>query len=361
MKIIFDVKHLYYLPQYLPVYHELTRNNVCCEFVFYTVADKELKRISEQVISKERFSVHWVSSDEEALEYYSAIKVDWIIFGNTITHAEQLHQHSKTALMHHGIGPKSCYYDVSNNSVKVRFVEGQHRLERLESCYPTGTFIDSGYAKLDPAFNNTKNQYTLEMLGLDPGKKTLLYAPTFYPSSIELFSENFANDFSQYNIILKPHFFTLTKPRYTAQRKLLERWQTCENVYLAPTIEYNLVPFMLLSDLLISDASSAIFEFAALGKPIVWCDFYKLRWTYRGLFKSRLKKRLDPDIDFFRDISHQIKHYSHLYSTIEDIFMRHSSKEKMQRKITKELAGLTDGKCSQRITQYLLTGTIDSL
>ena len=41
----------------------------------------------------------------------------------------------------------------------------------------------------------------LQKLGLKAEKKTLIYAPTFYPSSIECFPKNFPEDLNQYNIL----------------------------------------------------------------------------------------------------------------------------------------------------------------
>lgn len=45
--------------------------------------------------------------------------------------------------------------------------------------------MDTGYAKLDPLINNESLGFSCEQLGLDSKKPTVLYAPTFYPSSIE--------------------------------------------------------------------------------------------------------------------------------------------------------------------------------
>ncbi len=369
MKIIFDVRQLYYLPQYLPVYEKLIAGNIHCYFLFYTAEDKTLDLISKQVIKQLNLPVQWMDNWLDALKHYQNEKAEWIIFGNTIDNNEELHKISKTAMMQHGIGPKRCYYDVSNNFASVRFVEGNHRLNRLKALYPSGNFVDTGYAKLDPLFNKTSlneapininkkqqlNNQTISLteLGLCNEKPTLLYAPTFYPSSIECFSKSFPDDFSNYNIIIKPHFFSLTKPRYKKQKKLLEHWGTFNNVYLAPLIDYNLVPFMNISDIMISDASSAIFEFAALDKPIAWCDFYKLRWGYRGLLSFRFKKRLDTDITFFESMTNRVNQYSELIKQIDLINSNKSALSSHRKEITIKLAGKTDGHCSERIIKYL--------
>lgn len=351
MKIIFDVQHLYYLPQYLPVLFELRRRQLDAQFVFYRSGVDAT--IGSRVIKDEQLDVHWVDDAEQALAHYRQVAPDWLILGNQFKEANQLAAVTKTALMQHGIGPKSCYYTVSETPTTLRFVEGQHRKERLEQMYPKGRFIDTGYAKLDPIFNGETPRSPECFAALDPNKPTLLYAPTFYPSSLESLPKDFPAQFSQYNILIKPHFFSLVKPAYQAQRDRLAAWAAYPNVQVASIYDYNLLPFLQRADLMISDASSAIFEFAVLGKPVVWCNFYKLRWTYRFLFKFRLKKRLDPDIEQFRQFAFEVQHARHLKAAVQHQLQQTSNSPQAQQ-VLLEMTGKLDGLCSQRIVDSLL-------
>jgi len=354
MKIIFDVKHLYYLPQYLPVYEELKSNNIETSFLFHRDPDEQTNNICKTVIDTLKLPANWVNQWSDAISYYRKTKATWIVVGNAIDNEKMLHEVSKTALMLHGIGPKACYYDSSNNQTSVRFVEGQHRLKRLSKLFPEGNFIDTGYAKLDPAFNQSKPPYKLQQLGLDPNKKTILYAPTFYPSSIELFPRDFPAELSDHNLIIKPHFFSLTKNRYRKQKQLIESWQQHTNVYVAPLVEYNLLPFMQIADILISEASSAMFEFAALGKPVIWADFYKLRWSYRGVLSFRFTQRIDSDIQYFNQVAYRAKKYPQIKQLLEELVNGNDYKSKERNEIIPELAGTIDGKCSKRIVDYFI-------
>lgn len=352
MKIIFDVMHLYYLPQYLPVADELLRRGHDVSFLFHKNADTTLNGICEKVIKSNDLTADWVDSTEMATSYYLEQGADWIVFGNAVSDNDKIQTVSKTALMQHGIGPKSCYYDVSEQQTTVRFIEGQHRLKRLETLYPNGKFEDTGYAKLDPIINDEPFAISIESLGLDPNKPTLLYAPTFYPSSIEKFSKYFSQDFAEFNIILKPHFFSLTKRKYAKQRKLLEHWAKAPNVYLAKIEDFNLVPFMALADVMLSDASSAIFEFAALEKPVVWCDFYQLRWSYRGPLKYRFTKRLDTDIGYFEKVANRADNYASLSASVAQALGQKTKPE--SKTIIQQLVGQVDGKSAIRIADYLV-------
>ena len=351
MTILFDVLHLYYLPQYLPVYDKLKKAGCEVKFVFYRQVDTCLQLVTENIVEKNKLDAVWLGDWPQALQFYLEKQADWIIFGNAAADLGVLHSVSKTALMQHGIGPKSCYYDVSEQPTTVRFVEGLHRLERLQKCYPNDTFVDSGYAKLDAAVNGQGEQVTLSSLGLSEDKPTLLYAPTFYPSSIEKFKAHFAKDFADYNIIIKPHFFSLTKKQYSSQYRFLRKLAESENVYLANVEDYNLLPFMAISDVMLSDASSAIFEFAALNKPVIWCDFYKLRWSYRGPFRFRLNKRLDSDIEYFNKVALRAKCYDDIAVLLKQAQVNPFTERK---ETIEQLAGKVDGKCSDRIVKYLL-------
>jgi hypothetical protein len=360
MKIIFDVQHLYYLPQYLPVINALHSQAaqqhaaIDVSLVCYRTGEQALDDVISKVTNDVGVSVFWVDEFYQAKAYYQYQKADWIVFGNAVDDLDDIHQFSKTALMQHGIGPKSCYYDVSENPTTVRFVEGEHRLKRLQQRFPNAQFVDTGYAKLDPLINQTEVTLTHEMLGLDVSKPTLLYAPTFYPSSIEKFPVEFAKEFEQYNIIVKPHFFSLTKSKYRKQRTLLDAWARHSNVYLAKVEDYNLTPFMGLADVMLSDASSAIFEFAALQKPVIWCDFYQLRWSYRGIFSYRFKQRLDPDIEFFNKVALRAGQYKDIASLLHSSLHEGDAVLTHKTQTISQLAGQVDGKCAQRIAEFFL-------
>ena len=351
MQVYFDVSELYYMPQYAPICSALTAAGVDCCFVFYR------NRGLDDLISsfREEFEVSYVDSVDEAVSVYQAKKPDWIIFGNKIHSIEKVQKYSKTALVSHGIGPKSCYYTVSDMPTTVRFVEGPYRADRLRQMYPSQSFVDTGYAKLDPAINGDLSNLKPSDFGLDDTKKTILYAPTFYPSSIERFSRSFPLDFKHYNIILKPHYFSLSIDKYKKQKALLEHWSTFDNVYLAQVEESNILPFMAVSDALISDASSTLFEFAALDKPVIWCDFLKLRWGYRGILSFRFKKRMDQDLYKYADIAAHAKSYSQLLSVVDEQIRFPEQFSNQRAKYTLSLAGIVDGKVSERIVQYMLS------
>lgn len=351
MKIIFDVLHLYYLPQYLPVFSQLKKENAGeAIFVFYhSIHD----HIINKIIDEQQLKHIWVKNAEEAVDYYLKQQADWVFFANSFAHLDKVHQVSKSVQLGHGIGPKASYYLKSDTPTTVRFVEGQYRTNRFKDMYPNDNFVNVGFCKLDPIINNELENVALDKLRLDETKKTLLYAPTFYPSSIECFEKNWPERYQEYNIIIKPHYFSLSKETYKAQRKLLEHWSTFDNVYLATVEDYSLVPFMALADVLISDASSALFEFAALNKPVIWCDFLKLRWSYRGIFSYRFKKRMDQDYGEYADVAVHAKSFKDLKDLVKEQLDNPQQLEDTRLSLADKLCGTIDGNASKRILCYL--------
>ena len=160
ISILFDVQELYYLPQYLPVYHEfLNRNKGNALFVFYY---GKFDTIIKSIIKSENLNHVWVKNKSAANNYYKKEKADWIFFGNTFPYLDEVHKVSKTIQLGHGVGPKSSYYTKSDTPTTVRFVEGEYRANRLKSMYPDNNFVDVGFAKLDPIFNGNAPKFDLE-------------------------------------------------------------------------------------------------------------------------------------------------------------------------------------------------------
>jgi len=352
MHVYFDIQHFYYIPQYLPVKSALEQRQVECTFVLYE--QKYMDQTMIDFAKKQKLNYLRVNNEDDARLLYEKNKPDWIIFGNSFSSLSKIHRHSRTALMLHGIGPKACYYDVSESDIQYRFIEGNLRRSRLIETYPDKKFIDTGYAKLDPIINGTQPTLDFGSLGLDPDKQTILYAPTYYPSSIEKLPDDFPAKLEAFNLIIKPHYFSLTKKRYKKQQAKFETWRNYSNVYLAKAEEISILPFMEVADVLISDTSSTLFEFTALNKPAIWCDFFKVRWSYRGIFKWRLDKRLDQDLAYFDKVATKVTNLKELLTQVVIQINDPSLKEKDRLEMREDLTGTVDGRCSERIAEFLI-------
>ncbi|HBF47759.1 MAG TPA: CDP-glycerol--poly(glycerophosphate) glycerophosphotransferase, partial [Shewanella frigidimarina] len=88
--------------------------------------------------------------------------------------------------------------------------------------------------------------------------------------------------------------------------------------------------------------------------PVVWCDFYHLRWSYRGIFKFRFKNRVDQDLYRYADIAAHARTYKELKQVVDQQIAHPELFAPQRTQYTAELVGVVDGLCSQRITDYLL-------
>ena len=146
----------------------------------------------------------------------------------------------------------------------------------------------------------------------------------------------------------------MTKEKYRSHRRKFQQWVNFKNVYLADIDEHSLLPFMVSSDLLISEASSSIFEFAALDKPIVWCDFLNLRWSYRGPFRFRFTRRMDQDILKFSDIGAHARNYGQLKTIVDDQLQHPGMFQEKRKSYCEMFVGSSDGRSSMRVADYLV-------
>ncbi len=348
MKILFDVAYLYYLPHFMPVLDQLKAQGAELGIVFHTEPPADI------ISQIEPLATTYVISENQLVSFYDAQIADWIIFGNSSQIPAKLTGSTKTAMIMHGLGPKSAYYNGSNCPIQYRFVESEIRKETLQKMFPDKTFVVTGYTKLDPLINRTCEPFNLSEKGLMPGKKTILYSPTFFPSTIENFPRDWPEQFADYNILIKPHYLSLIKSAYKKQRELLELWANYPNVYLAKPEEQSLLPFMATADIMISETSSALFEFMALNKPVIIAHFLKLRIGYWGLLKFRFKKRLSADYKIFNDIGTNINHYHQLKSAVEANLDNPLLFEPQRLSYIEQILGAVDGHCSARVADYLL-------
>ncbi|MDX1442557.1 MAG: CDP-glycerol glycerophosphotransferase family protein [Gammaproteobacteria bacterium] len=347
MKVVFDVQRLYYLPQYEPLMRELKSRGVECIAIARDDGDPE-GRICRNTLGGQ-FAVETAGDVTEAIALARAIRPDWTIVGNDNPYRGETT--GRSALLYHGIGVKQVYYSPHLMDVDLRFVEGPYREAALQERFPDAWLEPVGFPKLDPLL---KGEVDTPDIGLDATKPTVLYAPTFFPSSIGKLPLDFPARLDDCNLIIKPHQFSLTNRNYADQRRRFAAWEKYSNVFVAGPEWPSLVPFMAMADMLVSEASSALFEFAALDKPVVWCDFLKLRWGYRWPFGYRLRRRMDQEIHRYADVAAHARSPRDLYTTVREELENPERRASERARITAELIGPTDGRASRRAADILL-------
>lgn len=163
-----------------------------------------------------------------------------------------------------------------------KFIESKKKFNNFE-------VVETGWPKLD-VFGKELHKYDTkkqELLAKYRAKKIVLYAPTFSPSltcapyisdEIRQLAQN-----KDYLILIK--FHDLMSP------KLIETYQQLSEEFTNVVYENerNIIKFLLISDLMISDTSSVVYEFLLLDKPVVTFKAFskKIQWenslSYKGL------------------------------------------------------------------------------
>ena len=129
--------------------------------------------------------------------------------------------------------------------------------------------IITGLPKLDIFFNGEYDRNELyNKFQLDTSKKTVLYAPSYKPTSIFSIGEKVIELSKKYNLIVKLHPYSWSG-KYASHKQHLffERKQNLfPNMKLIEAEDHNILPYMFVADTMISDGSSTINEFLALNK-----------------------------------------------------------------------------------------------
>ena len=154
----------------------------------------------------------------------------------------------------------------------IIFAESDYAVKQLEKSgsLHNAEVYKIGYPKLDLLFQTGSfdKDIILKSLGLDINKQTILYAPTYKPTSVYELKDVIFETTKNYNLIIKLHHYAW-KGRYArhSQHKIFERRiKKYDHAVIIPSESYSILPYLYIADTLISEASGAITEFLATGK-----------------------------------------------------------------------------------------------
>jgi hypothetical protein len=204
---------------------------------------------------------------------------DVVITGDTLRNAPD---YGRTLLcfLNHGTGIKTILYRnlarVPNDKYQI-FVEGQHRVESLLTSPSLGRNEVHlvGLPKVDPILQGKfDREAVLRRWGLDPSRKTVLFAPTYKPTCLYDVKDDIFEQTRDHNLIIKLHPYSwMGKYAPHKQHRIYEsRVSRYPHARLLPFDEYNIVPYYVAADTLISEASSTVFDFLVTGKTGIVFD-----------------------------------------------------------------------------------------
>jgi len=365
ISILFDVYHLYHLAQFDPLI-DLLEHDKRFRLFFSTSSEnkKEEIEICTSILNKRKGSFIFCENEDIRKAEIKKLNLDVFICGWSRYEIESYVSKTTLVIMiYHGIGVKPSYWRDNNKRLDVRFVEGQYRIDQLRKHGVDTDLVLTGYIKLDSLFNKNSNYYKEkeELLGLDESKKTILYAPTFYPSSLEKLGLSLGDITSGYNLIIKPHMWTYYLDSFggislKGQRNLIFKLiDQFDHIRLLEPAEYNVTPYYKISDLLLTDASSTIYEMIALSKPVVVNRFYHLKLSHRifqkRLYKRRLDKEMNDEVEKFCFLADNVKQ---LPLTIENALNQNNKNTALIKEYQKKMLYKLDGSASIRARDEIL-------
>ena len=365
IKILFDSFHLYHLPQFDPVIDLLSRDN---RFqIFHSTAavnKKEERELCLNILATKPGTMIYSESEEERAKMMKELDLDFFVCGwSRYELDEYITEKTLAGMIYHGIGVKPSYWRDNHPRLNIRFVEGIYRMDQLRSHGVDKELVLTGFTKLDPLFSQNPgfDEKLAQSLGLDPSKKTILFAPTFYPSSLERFGMKLGEYTQNYNVILKPHMWTYFLDKFgeynlVPQRNLAyDLAEKFSHIKLLGPEVYNITPYYKISDILLTEASSTIYEMIALEKPVIVNRFYRLKLSHKlfryRLFKKRLSKEMNKDITNF---CFEMNRARDLPQVLDTAFNENHKRLNIVREYQNKMLYKLDGRASERVRDSIL-------
>ncbi|MDR3266635.1 MAG: CDP-glycerol glycerophosphotransferase family protein [Tannerella sp.] len=143
------------------------------------------------------------------------------------------------------------------------------RFRQLALKYKDFEVVETGWTRQDWIFENrhTFDEEKQQLLKEHQRKELVLYAPTFSPSLTSLpdIKEALKQLVDEKELVLLLKFHPLTKPEWVDEYCRL----AAENEHIVWIDDHQITKYILMSDWMISDTSSALYEALLLDKPVV--------------------------------------------------------------------------------------------
>ncbi len=230
--------------------------------------------------------------------------------------------------------PKAYYY----NMFDVFFLTSETDQQRmLEHGVTNGTVI--GYPKTDSIVDgsmNADNQKALaDKIGLHPQKKTILFSATWDGSgmsAIDKWYDRLDALTPTYNILVTVHSWT--------SQTYLQPLKENKDIYFID--DYDILRYVMLADVCISDTTSLIAEFCLMDKPII-------------TFRVAKTARTMPDVmQMIESVSARIDAFEELQPAITDALRSPDRLKTRRANVVRTMVNPFDGKAGQRAAQEIV-------
>ena len=350
-KVLIETHHLYYWPNFLPVVQEMLKRGIYDIYVSMPVRSSlRQENILSNACESAKVSFLSAETEDKRIKKLNDENFDVIIVGNVGQLNKISSSRALVVMVYHGIGLKQSYYTDIDPRVDIRSVESVARFNELKS-HGHDNIVLTGYTKLDRLvnFSNPEIKFTNQKLELDPDKKSILYAPSFYPTSIDKLYPYFLELSQDHNIIIKLHGFSWEQKKYQYQNSLCSELSKKSNrIHLLQNEDYDIIPYYLSADMLISDISSTLFEYLPVDKPIIQAQCYNLKLKHR-IFKKRFWKKMDIDRQDNVDFAYQIVESDDILGMVYYAMDNQDEMSSKRKEATEHYLYKVDGNASSRL------------
>ncbi len=270
-RILFDLKKEYYLNSLLPLYQAMAEDP--SYDLHIRVGSDQHRYLGVFLVSNRKR----IERDLEEAGFAVTGETrgfDGVVCGDALKNPES---YGDVPFFHldHGVGIKTLRI---RNIVRQRntryhvFLEGRYWHDYVMSLGygDTADFHITGLPKLDPFFRRGSFDVPglKSRMGLHRDRKTVLFAPSYKPSCIGCIGERILELMGDYNLVVKLHPYSwggkyAPRSQHRMYQKLAERNR---GFFLVPKDDFDVYPYLFASDTLISDTSSVVNEFLALGR-----------------------------------------------------------------------------------------------
>jgi len=207
-------------------------------------------------------SYEYYTSDIKKLKKYQADVI--FVAGNEVPHYLR---GVKTQIFHGLAGEKKGHFRI-RDYFDLYLTQGRYftdRFNQLRDKYKNFEVVETGWCKLDNLYTNDKDILKHNLLKEHKASKLVLYAPTFSPS---LTSGDKLIDVIN-SLSQKSNILLIIKFHDKMDRDIVEKYLKLESKNLIIWTQSDITPLLKISDIMISDTSSVVYEFILLNKPVV--------------------------------------------------------------------------------------------
>ncbi|MFW5890740.1 MAG: CDP-glycerol glycerophosphotransferase family protein [bacterium] len=246
----------------------------------------------------------------------------------------------------HGVIEKNwTYHHKTLYGYDAFFVPGEFGKNRLlEFNHPKNKIHKIGYPKMDGFFNGCyPKKLIAQELNLNSTKKIILYAPTHTWLSSEEYMFTILEEIittHNVNLIIKLHDGSRLYKKYK------EKFKGYPQVVMSKN-NFNICRYFNLADILISDVSSCMFEYAVTGKPIISVFTKKTYSNFIDKCSVCLEKERKEQISYI------VKENKEKLFDLLNYVLNGSFNSTKQLKAVKDVIELRDGNAGKRAIETI--------